>query len=193
MRIAILGWGSLIWDPRELPRAGTWQCGGPTLPIEFSRVSRDCRLTLVIDYENGCLVATRYMLSPRVDLDDAVTDLLAREGTVKKHIGFVDLKHGRESAQIQPEHTRACADIKKWLRRTDFKAGVWTALPSNFKSETGYDFSVAAAVEYLNRLPASAKERAMKYVRNAPEEVDTPVRRKLQELDRIKTKAVLIS
>ncbi len=33
----------------------------------------------------------------------------------------------------------------------------------------------------------------MKYVRNAPEEVDTPVRRKLQELDRIKTKAVLIS
>lgn len=36
LRIVFLGWGSLIWDPRELPVIGDWQSGGPVLPIEFS-------------------------------------------------------------------------------------------------------------------------------------------------------------
>ncbi len=38
MKIAILGWGSLIWDRRDLQIAGDWQQGGPVLPIEFSRI-----------------------------------------------------------------------------------------------------------------------------------------------------------
>jgi hypothetical protein len=41
MRIAILGWGSLIWDPRDLPISGPWQCGGSVIPIEFSRISEN--------------------------------------------------------------------------------------------------------------------------------------------------------
>lgn len=53
MKIAILGWGSLIWDKRNLRLAGEWQVGGPVLPIEFSRVSGYGRLTLVIDPLHG--------------------------------------------------------------------------------------------------------------------------------------------
>ena len=49
MKIAILGWGSLIWNQNGLPVKGQWKKNGPVLPIEFSRVSRDGRLTLVID------------------------------------------------------------------------------------------------------------------------------------------------
>lgn len=79
MKIVILGWGSLIWDPRGLPREGIWQIGGPKLPIEFSRISKDCRLTLVIDVENKKYVSTRYVLSPRVDIDDVIKDLALRE------------------------------------------------------------------------------------------------------------------
>lgn len=61
MNITILGWGSLIWDQRDLPISGDWQLGGPALPIEFSRISRDGRLTLVIDECNGVAVSTSYL------------------------------------------------------------------------------------------------------------------------------------
>ena len=37
--IAILGWGSLIWDPRDLQFDGQWRENGPLFPIEFSRPS----------------------------------------------------------------------------------------------------------------------------------------------------------
>lgn len=67
MRIAILGWGSLIWNPNGLPIRGDWQRGGPVLPIEFSRISSDERLTLVIDEQNGINVTTRYALSARTN------------------------------------------------------------------------------------------------------------------------------
>ena len=88
MKIAVLAWGSLVWDPRQLPYDGTWQRGGPILPIEFSRVARDARLTLVVDPNDGHDVVTRFTMSRRTDLGDAVADLRDREGTIRKWIGF---------------------------------------------------------------------------------------------------------
>ncbi len=60
MKIAYLGWGSLIWDPGMLPISGDWKPGGPVLPIEFSRISDNGRLTLVIDDVNGVPIETLY-------------------------------------------------------------------------------------------------------------------------------------
>jgi nitroreductase len=48
LRIACLGWGSLIWKPENLPIIGEWKNDGPMLPIEFSRESGGQRITLVI-------------------------------------------------------------------------------------------------------------------------------------------------
>ena len=80
MKIGILAWGSLIWDPGTLRLAGNWIEGGPVLPIEFSRVSDNGRLTLVIDEKHGVDVPTRNALSALDDLDETITDLQKREG-----------------------------------------------------------------------------------------------------------------
>jgi len=177
MKIAIIGWGSLIWDPQDLPREGAWQRGGPKLPIEFSRISQDGRLTLVIDESHGILVPTRYVLSPRTNLEDAIADLLVRERTTKKGIGFVDLKHN--NLKTQGCSTKIGEIIRAWTKKTGFDSAIWTALEPNFKTEIRDDFSIKRATEYLSNLPKTAKTHALNYFQNAPEEVLTPLRKAL--------------
>lgn len=178
MRIAILGWGSLIWDPGDLPREGSWEQGGPRLPIEFSRISSDGRLTVVIDPTHGEPVPTLFALSPRADLEDAICDLRAREGTTARNIGFVDVKYATERCTVYPN---AAAVIRDWARANGFDGVVWTDLPTNFQDEIRMAFSVENAQKYLNGLPKSVARRARKYIQNAPAEVDTPLRRKLRQ------------
>ena len=179
MRIAIIGWGSLIWDPRDLPREGIWQAGGPKLPIEFSRVSKDCRLTLVID-EKGVEVPTQFVLSPRTSLDDALNDLASREGTHRAKIGFVDLLNNESSHRKYPEQVDVSVQLTKWCKKKRFDAALWTALVPNFKEQTGRDFDVDNAVAYLKGLPKGARKNALKYIDCAPEEVETRLRTKLR-------------
>ena len=92
MKVAILGWGSLLWDERiefDTHHKG-WQSDGPLLKLEFSRVSRTRTnsLTLVLDYQNGALCQVAYALSKRENSDDPICDLRGREGTVLKNISF---------------------------------------------------------------------------------------------------------
>ncbi len=178
MNIVILGWGSLIWDPRELPKEGTWQTEGPRLPLEFSRVSKDCRLTAVIDPTDGERCPTQFVMSPRADIDDTIRDLREREGTFNSRIGFVDLKSGNDHAQF----STICRRIKSWCAKEELDGVVWTDLPPNFKDQTGKEYTVATAVAYLQGLPKTARKIALQYIGNAPDEVNTPLRRALEGL-----------
>ena len=91
MTIACVGWGSLIWDPRELPILRTWFEDGPLLPVEFARESDDGRITLVLA-EDQQLVRSRWALMNVADPVSAREALRRREGVspenLRKHVGL---------------------------------------------------------------------------------------------------------
>jgi hypothetical protein len=169
------------WNPGSLRLAKQWMVGGPVLPIEFSRVSDNGRLTLVIDETNGVSVATRYAPSSCCDVSTAVADLMAREGTPNRdRIGFLDLPRKKCSRRALQLHPGACEAIRKWVSTQDFDAIVWTAIGPRFIEKTGEPFSVEAAIRYLGSLKGEMRDMALKYIREAPPEAQTPVRRRAQ-------------
>ena len=96
MKIAILGWGSLIWDPGTLAydlKEG-WSTEGPFLPIEFARISNKNRLTLVItDEAKENLVKTLYAISSFDSIGPSIKNLTHRENTNFLDIGFYKKKN----------------------------------------------------------------------------------------------------
>lgn len=183
MKIAVIAWGSLIWDPRTLQIKGDWDNSGPELNIEFSRVSKDGRLTLVIDADNGVEAKTYSAQSKRSDLGDAIADLRDREGTIRKRIGFIEAANSNSSKLEFRDQIDVFENIQAWCKNSNYDAAVWTALPSQFKEQTNLDFSADNAIGYLRGLPKSAKENALEYIQKAPKEVITPVRSKIEQLD----------
>lgn len=178
LKIALLGWGSLLWDKRPEfdDYHGPWLPDGPMLPLEFSRVStsRQGALTLVIDDANGTPCRTAYALSTRRNPDDALADLRCREGTVMKHMGFWYADESRRCTRHVPE------TIREWAEEKGLDVVIWTGLPSNFGNATDDDFSVANAIRHLQSLPPEGKAMAAEYVWRAPNLVNTPLRRALQ-------------
>ncbi len=183
MKTAILAWGSVVWDPRNLPFKGdkdAWALGGPILKIEFSRVSTDAQLTLVIDTTNGVDVPTRFAESKRKSLLDSVADLRDREGTVIRCIGYTNRSGDHASVHEHPEHRYSHDVVSAWLKSSDYEAAVWTALESNYREQHLRDFAVPHAVSYIRGLPKAPRDNALDYIRKAPAEVDTPLRRALK-------------
>jgi len=174
--LLFLGWGSLIWEPREdfKKYTGSWKEDGPVLPIEFSRISysRNGALTLVIDPDNGSQVRTRYTFSNRKEPDDAVCDLRAREGTILRHIGFIDLKNN----VFRGHYTFIIDKIKLWALQNNFRSVIWTDLPSNYVEKNKEIFNTKKAIEYLKNLNQEDQKLAKEYIRNAPVEVQTAFR-----------------
>ena len=78
-------------------------------------------------------------------------------------------------------HPEAVATIAAWATAMGYDAAIWTALAGNFDEpgKGGEPFSVTAAIRYLETLKgedAAKFARALAYIRNAPPEVETPVR-----------------
>jgi hypothetical protein len=182
VKSAILAWGSLVWDPRELRTAAKFVADGPLLPVEFCRISADGRLTLAIDETFGALCKTYSAPSALEDLEAAIENLRVREGMWDAWaVGFVELGSGGQSEAAMQRHPRAVATIAAWAESNAYDAAIWTALKSNFDEwgKGGEPFSVTAAIQYLETLEsedADAFAHALTYIRNAPPEVETPVR-----------------
>jgi len=174
-RIAVLGWGSLIWDPRpEFDRHLTgWRPGGPWLPLEFCRISesRKKALTLVIDASLGTEVETLYSLSTRSDPQDVVCDLRWREGTTTKNIGYINLITGDARGRDE----KVVAAIGGWARENEIRYVIWTDLPANFPERQPDRFH-EAALSHLKTLDSGALQKAVEYLVKAPKPIATGFR-----------------
>lgn len=181
-RIAVLGWGSLIWDPRPAfnRQVGPWEPGGPQLAIEFCRISESRRnaLTLVIDSHLGTPVETLYTISKRSDINEAIADLRLREGTSPARIGYVNrassVEHGRDARVVEA--------IGNWAEVTNIQSVIWTDLPSNFP-EREPDRFIDAALTHLRSLSPEGIQKSVEYIVKAPPQMTTRLRAAIMNND----------
>ena len=173
MRIAVIGWGSLIWCPGCLNIKSRWYTNGPKLPIEFSRVSKDGRLTLVITPKVDP-VQTLWAVSTFEDVGQAAENLRKREGTSKAYIG--QLAIGKPSNRDTGSEA-----VSAWLREQNIEAAVWTTLPPKAPPNSDTPMNAQRAVDHINGLDNDKRQRAEEYVRNTPEQIETKIRKRLRE------------
>jgi hypothetical protein len=171
MRIAIFGWGSLIWCPGSLKLATRWFRDGPMLPVEFARISKGDRLSLVL-HPGSSYQPTLWAVSESEELADAQEDLHQREGTTYRS----SIHHSTVGGEYSPDASTAIKGaVSAWLAtHPRIDACVWTGLLSNWRKAREREFSVEDALQYLRGLPDPA--RAKEYIQNAPSQIQTEVR-----------------
>ena len=176
MKIACLGWGSLIWDPRELNIKRKWFEDGPVLPIEFLRVSKDGRLTLVVDTDDkkSQQVRVLWALMNAKNKNEAIKFLRNREGTSTENIHFVEKENNDSNDKIKSE-------IQKWLKEKNIDIAIWTGLSWNENCFEGERPNKNQVVEYLAELEGPERQYAEQYIRNTPKQIDTPYRRTIEK------------
>lgn len=175
--IVCLGWGSLCWDPRTLPvQAGHWETDGPALPVEFTRVSQDKRVTLAI---TPGAPETPVLWKPlHLDrLDKAISALADREKIKPANIQY---SIGIWSAQQTSHHAQVTA-IGSWAAERGIEAVIWTALKPRFKEESDRIPNVEEVIQCLNGLEDEVRATAEQYVRRAPAQIATPYRAVIEE------------
>ena len=180
MEIAFLGWGSLVWDPRDLRIRGEWHKDGPLLPVEFMRLSGGGRITLVV-HPDAEEVQTLWAHADFDDLDDARENLRAREVTITERIGFATIPECKSRCWGDPEILER---ILKWGKKKGLDAVVWTGLTENsdkFREKTGMKLNEDNIIKYLGSLKGQQLEDAKEYVQKASRQVNTTLRQRIHQ------------
>lgn len=182
MRIAMLGWGSLIWNPGEMKIDGRWHFDGPSMPIEFARISKGAnpsneRLTLVI-HEGARKVPVLWAMLKNKDIRSAISDLAKREGCRNESIGYIICDTRQSNCMVIPDLKES---ILAWALSKKLEAVIWTDLPSNFLERTSMLLTEYNLRNYLRRLRASGNTEAIEYVRKAPCQIKTALREVIEK------------
>lgn len=168
--IACLGWGSLVWDPRELPIQQDWYEDGPLISLEFVRQSQDDRITIVIE-KSAQPVRSLWVVMDTYEMSTAREALRLREGTSTKHIGIW------EAGDASPS---SIAGLNNWAIARKIDGVVWTALPAKYNGQPGLVPSAEQVVNHLSGLTGTTRESAERYIRSAPRQINTHYRRKIE-------------
>jgi hypothetical protein len=181
MRVAILAWGSLVYNSMGLRLASDWAISDLELPLEFSRVSskadmQDC-LSLVIDPTNGSPCRIAFAESALTNLSCVIDEMFERErASFRSSIGYVNLKSDKVNKFAKDWCPDQCRNIGEWAIVNGFQGVVWANLKPNFEEKLSVPFSVGHARDYVLSLPEEKREKALTYIRNAPEFVNTRLR-----------------
>ena len=167
MKIACLGWGSLIWNPGVLPVAGEWQQDGPLLPIEFSRMSDGGELATAICL-NAPLVPVYWTQLAVNSQEEATLALREREQIPPQR------KDGTGLLLIDGE---AVGELASWARERNIEALIWTALPPRVGQNEGQIPTAEQVLAYLGSLAGDVREHARSYIEQVPAQFETPYRR----------------
>jgi len=172
MKIACLGWGSLIWKPAELPVASDWFADGPWLPIEFAREGDSGELATVL-CEGVAEVQVLWALLDVDDLDAAREALREREGVSREQPECIGSWPEGPSSPFQ-------STLADWARGQGLDAVVWTALPPRSGGLNQRKPSPEAALTYLRTLDPERQAHARDYLRRTPVAIDTAYRRLIE-------------
>jgi hypothetical protein len=173
--IACLGWGSLVWDPRGLPIQREWFSDGPFIRVDFLRESEDGRMTLVL-HATGSVVRSLWTVMVAGTLEEAREALRRRE-----QIGTRDAERfiGSWSREAPADPPAELIDLPEWASARSIDAVVWTALPPKIGKEERLP-NAEEVLNHLARLEGSARREAERYVRHAPRQIDTALRRRME-------------
>ncbi len=172
-RIACLGWGSLVWDPRQLPIRREWFRDGPFVPIEFAGQSDDGRITLVIEPKAEPVRVLWAHMLPNA-LDDARKALCDREGISGKN--WASRIGSWSKGGSPPPHI---PELRQWAEARSLDAAIWTALPPRFGGEERTP-SADEVIEYLRGLLGTVRDYARQYIERAPRQIGTDYRRRIE-------------
>lgn len=174
-KFVCLGWGSLIWEPGDLPISHEWREDGPKLQLEFARKSADGRMTLVV-CKDGTICPTLWNTLSSTSLGEARAALAKREGLPSnKNAAFW-------TGSGAPDHLGA-EHVEAWANRLGFAGVVWTGLPPKSPvTNKNNDYpSVEDVIAHLSGLRGHSAKRAEEYVRRAPNQIATAYRTRMVE------------
>lgn len=168
MKIACIGWGSLVWRPENLKIQNKWFEDGPLLPIEFTRISDNDRVTLIIDRESSP-IRTLWALMSVGELSEAIESLRIRENIQRESLIHHVLASENNSDDIK-------SIIIEWLRYKQLDAAIWTGLSYSKKTNQERP-SIEEILHHLTTIDHNSRKNAEEYIRKTPRQVDTAYRR----------------
>jgi hypothetical protein len=103
--------------------------------------------------------------------------LRAREGIPRKNLS----KHIGWWAEDSASEGYSVMEIGEWAKAQRLDGVVWTALPPGLKDTGGQVPDPDDIVSHVRNLPAEAYRNVEEYVRRAPRQIDTEIRRRLEK------------
>jgi hypothetical protein len=168
LKIAIIGWGYLIWDRRGLDVSPQWQADGPLLPVEFARFADPPRLLPVL-IEGAPVQQTFWTLSHKRSALAAAADLAVREG-----VGTNDIGQWSSEDSMRPA-TGIEAVIARWVVHKGLDGAVWRAVGPNLPDRSPGFPSEESRLAFLRGLVAAGQAGdAREYFDRMPAQIRTP-------------------
>lgn len=171
MKIAVICWGSIVWDKGSLKTLGDWKSDGPELALEFCRLSsfgKSKEKVILALNESSPRCVTYWDLLVATDLKTARNNLRDREGAVTDDI--------ETFTRNQNPLSTAAVQIDSWLKlHPEIDAVVWTGLESNWSKYRHTKFSTDDLIQYFD----SKKDSLVKikeYFDKAPTQILTAAR-----------------